>query len=89
VIIYPQSNPSLPGWMVATYGFTETSDASVKTNLRAIKHRDMMEIFDNLEPKIYDRSDSKQKDQIGFVAQEVRPPGSWGPCSPTGRTRGC
>ena len=71
VLIYPQSNPSLPGWMVATYGFTEASDARVKTNVRAIKHRDMVEIFDKLEPKLYDRSDSEQKDQVGFIAQEV------------------
>ena len=78
VIIYPQSNQSLPGWMVATYGFTEASDARVKTNVRAIKHRDMVEIFDNLEPKLYDRSDSEQKDQIGFIAQEVQAAGKLG-----------
>ena len=79
VIIYPQTNPSLPGWMVATYGFMETSDASVKTNLRAIRHKDMLEIFDNLEPKIYDRSDSEQKDRIGFIAQEVEAAGKMRP----------
>ena len=35
----------------------------MKTNLLAIRHKDMLEIFDNLEPKIYDLSDSQQKDQ--------------------------
>ncbi|CAE7440226.1 unnamed protein product, partial [Symbiodinium sp. CCMP2456] len=79
VIIYPQSNASLPGWMVATYGFTEASDQRVKTNVRAIKNRDMVEIFDNVQPKIYDRSDSEQKDQIGFIAQEVQAAGKLGP----------
>ena len=39
----------------------------------------MLEVFDNLEPKIYDRSDSEQKDQIGFIAQEVEAAGKMGP----------
>eukprot|EP00439_Symbiodinium_sp_Y106_P000500 s11433_g1.t1 len=59
------------------YGFVNLSDRALKENVRAIPEEELQQIFDAVEPQLYDRIDGG-KEQIGFVAQDVQASGKLG-----------
>ena len=58
-------------------GFVNLSDRALKENVRAIPEEELQQIFDAVEPQLYDRIDGG-KEQIGFVAQDVQASGKLG-----------
>ena len=51
------------------------SDRRLKENIRRVPDQHL-QLFDAVEPQYYDRIGGG-KNQLGFIAQDVQPPGSW------------
>ena len=75
--IEPNIGGSNDGEVIFGYGFVNLSDRALKENVRAIPEEELQQIFDAVEPQIYDRIDGG-KGQIGFVAQDVQASGKLG-----------
>ena len=75
--IEPNIGGSNDGEVIFGYGFVNLSGRALKENVRAIPEEELQQIFDAVEPQIYDRIDGGQG-QIGFVAQDVQASGKLG-----------
>ena len=75
--IEPNIGGSNDGEVIFGYGFVNLSDRALKENVRAIPEEELQQIFDAVEPQIYDRIDGG-KGLIGFVAQDVQASGKLG-----------
>ena len=75
--IEPNIGGQNDGEVIFGYGFVNLSDRALKENVRAIPEEEMQETFDAVELQIYDRIGGG-KEQIGFVAQDVRASGKLG-----------
>ena len=75
--IEPNIGGSNDAEVIFGYGFVNLSDRALKENVRAIPEEELQQIFDAVEPQIYDRIDGG-KGQIGFVAQDVQASGKLG-----------
>ena len=77
MFIEPNTGGNNNGEVIFGYGHMNASDRKLKQNIREIPQKQAQQLFDELEPKIYDRVEGP-KDQIGFVAQDVlQRPGNW------------
>ena len=85
MFIEPNTGGNNNGEVIFGYGHMNASDRKLKQNIRTIPQRQAQQLFDELEPKIYDRVEGP-KDQIGFVAQDVLAAGELGKalCKPMG-----
>ena len=82
MFIEPNTGGNNNGEVIFGYGHMNASDRKLKQNIRTIPQKQAQQLFDELEPKIYDRVEGP-KDQIGFVAQDVRELGK-ALCKPMG-----
>ena len=76
MFIEPNTGGNNNGEVIFGYGHMNASDRKLKQNIREIPQKQAQQLFDELEPKIYDRVEGP-KDQIGFVAQDVLAAGNW------------
>ena len=53
-------------------GLTEYSDERMKQNIATLKYNDCKELLDNLDAKVYDKTFPDTKQEIGFIAQDVK-----------------
>ena len=85
MFIEPNTGGNNNGEVIFGYGHMNASDRKLKQNIRKIPQKQAQQLFDELEPKIYDRVEGP-KDQIGFVAQDVLAAGELGKalCKPMG-----
>ena len=85
MFIEPITGGNNNGEVIFGYGHMNASDRKLKQNIRTIPQKQAQQLFDELEPKIYDRVEGP-KDQIGFVAQDVLAAGELGKalCKPMG-----
>ena len=85
MFIEPNTGGNNNGEVIFGYGHMNASDRKLKQNIRTIPQKQAQQLFDELEPKIYDRVEGP-KDQIGFVAQDVLAAGELGKalCKPMG-----
>ena len=85
MFIEPNTGGNNNGEVIFGYGHMNASDRKLKQNIRNIPQKQAQQLFDELEPKIYDRVEGP-KDQIGFVAQDVLAAGELGKalCKPMG-----
>ena len=85
MFIEPITGGNNNGEVIFGYGHMNASDRKLKQNIRKIPQKQAQQLFDELEPKIYDRVEGP-KDQIGFVAQDVLAAGELGKalCKPMG-----
>ena len=85
MFIEPNTGGNNNGEVIFGYGHMNASDRKLKQNIREIPQKQAQQLFDELEPKIYDRVEGP-KDQIGFVAQDVLAAGELGKalCKPMG-----
>ena len=85
MFIEPNTGGNNNGEVIFGYGHMNASDRKLKQNIRNIPQKQAQQLFDELEPKIYDRAEGP-KDQIGFVAQDVLAAGELGKalCKPMG-----
>ena len=85
MFIEPITGGNNNGEVIFGYGHMNASDRKLKQNIREIPQKQAQQLFDELEPKIYDRVEGP-KDQIGFVAQDVLAAGELGKalCKPMG-----
>lgn len=58
------------GHITATGNITANSDARLKTNVRG--YEDGLAKIMQLRPSVYDRTDIKSENEVGFIAQEVK-----------------
>ena len=75
--IEPNTGGSLNGEVIFGYGHLNASDQRLKTNIRPVQEQQLLELFDAVEPKCYDRIEGAT-DQIGFIAQDVQAAGKLG-----------
>ena len=85
MFVEPNTGGNNNGEVIFGYGHMNASDRKLKQNIRTIPQKQAQQLFDELEPKIYDRVEGP-KDQIGFVAQDVLAAGELGKalCKPMG-----
>ena len=74
--IEPNIGGSNDGEVIFGCSFVNLSDRALKENVRVIPEEELQETFDAVEPQLFDRIDGG-REQIGFVAQDVRLAGSW------------
>lgn len=65
------------GTVTTHYGFTNLSDARVKTNLRDLPPQAVEDLL-QVRPYLYNRIDCELEDQVGFVAQDLEASGALG-----------
>eukprot|EP00439_Symbiodinium_sp_Y106_P025596 s10442_g3.t1 len=73
--IEPNIGGSNDGEVIFGCGFVNLSDRALKENVRVVPEEELQETFDAVEPQLFDRIDGG-REQIGFVAQDVRLAGS-------------
>ena len=57
---------------VTCTSLTQTSDESIKNNIREVPSRDITTLFNAVDPKLYERTDGVPGTRIGFVAQDIQ-----------------